>query len=307
MSQNLKSIKSIHINYSMENPSKPSETEWIESSTFIASLNEYDKNGNLIKASSYNQGNEIHEYYEYIYDSDNNLIEELCYFDENELAEHKFIIWNTDKLRISEKVIYMEAGSENITHFSYNSSNLLIEKHVVDHDNELEELDIYEYMNEKLILERKFDYENKPVYSKKYNYNKEGYVSDYEYSSPDPYEYVRYEYFYDKKGERIKTLHYNYKNQLIEKNLMEFDEKGNMIEMQEENQKSNKITRLYYDDNNNQIKQEEFNQNELLITSIERTFNSENKLIESLVYMQDPDDGVQQMYAYKYEYDYWQE
>ena len=173
MSQNLKSIKSIHINYSMENPSKPSETEWIESSTFIASLNEYDKNGNLIKASSYNQGNEIHEYYEYIYDSDNNLIEELCYFDENELAEHKFIIWNTDKLRISEKVIYMEAGSENITHFSYNSSNLLIEKHVVDHDNELEELDIYEYMNEKLILERKFDYENKPVYSKKYNYNKE--------------------------------------------------------------------------------------------------------------------------------------
>ena len=88
---------------------------------------------------------------------------------------------------------------------------------------------------------------------------------------------------------------------------MEFDDKGNIIELHEENQKGMKTTRMTYDDNNNQIKQEEFNREEVLTSSIERSFNADNKIMESVVYTQDPVDGVQQMYAYKYEYEYWHE
>jgi hypothetical protein len=291
----------------MEDPSKPAETEWIETSSYTSSLNEYDIQGNMMKSSSFNHEQEIHEYYEYIYDSNNSLVEELCYFDEDELAEHKFINWNENNLCTSEKVIYQEDGSENTFHYTYNEKNLLIEKKVLDQDGELEEINTFEYDDDKLICEKKVDCDMKPVYTKKYKYDENGNVLEYEYSSPDPYEFVRYEYFYNEKGEREKSLRYNHKNQLIEKNLMEYDEKGNLIELTEENQRSNKITRFSYDDNNNQIKQEEFNQEEILITSIERTYNADNKLIESVIYTQDPADGVQQMYAYKYEYEYWEE
>lgn len=307
MDQKIKTIKGIYVNYSMEDPSRPSETEWIEANSYTSSLNEYDNNGNLIKSSSYTHGEEVHELYEYIYDANNNLIEELCYFDENELAEHKFISWNENNLCTTEKVIYMEDGSENTTYFTYNENNLLIEKKVMDQDDELEEYDTYDYENDKLVSEKKYDHDKKPVYTKKYNYDADGNMTQYEYSSPDEYEYQKLEYYYNENGDREKTLRYNHKNQLIEKNSMQFDDKGNVTELFEENQKSNKITRLYYDDNNNQIKQEELNEDEILITSIERTFNADNKLIESLVYSQDPVDGLQQMYAYKYEYEYWEE
>jgi hypothetical protein len=307
MSQKIKSVKGIHINYSMEDPSKPAETEWIETSSYISSQNEFDIQGNIVKSSTFNHEQEIHEYYEYIYDTHNNLIEELCYFDEDELAEHKFIYWDENNLCTSEKVIYQEDGSENTSYFTYNEKNLLTEKKVLDQDDELEEIDTYEYENDKLICEKKVDCDKKFVYTKKYKYDENNSISEYEYSTPDPYEYVKYEYFYNEKGEREKSLRYNHKNQLIEKNLMEFDEKGNLIELSEENQRSNKITRFSYDDNNNQIRQEEFNQEEVLTTSIERTYNTDNKLIESVVYTQDPTDGIQQMYAYKYDYEFWQE
>jgi hypothetical protein len=307
MTQKIKSIKGIHISYSMEDPSKPAETEWIETSSFISSLNEYDIEGNIIKSTSFNQEQEVHEYYEYVYDSDQNPIEELCYFDENELAEHKFITWNDNKLRASEKVIYQEDGSANTTYFTYNEENLLIEKKVLDQDDEVEEIDTFDYENGKLICEKKTDNDKNTVYTKKYKYDEKGNLTDYEYSSPDPYEFLRYEYFYNEKGEREKILRYNYKNQLVEKNFIEFDDKGNIIELDEENQRGQKITRMTYDENNNQIKQEEFNHEEVLTTSIERTFNADNKIVESVVYTQDPEDGVQQMYAYKYEYEYWDE
>ena len=305
MDQKIKTIKGIHLSYSMEDPSKPSETEWIETSSYTSSLNEYDNQGNLIKSSSYNHEEEVHEFYEYIYDANNNLIEELCYFDENELAEHKFITWNEHKLPAVEKVVYQEDGSENTTYFTYNENKLLTEKKVVDQDDELEEFDTYEYENDRLICEKKFDCDKQPVFTKNYKYDEDGNLTVYEYSSPDEYEYQRHEYYYNENGDREKTLRYNHKNLLIEKNIVQFDEKGNVTELIEENQKSNKITRLYYDDSNNQMKQEEFNEDEILITSIERTFNADNKLMESLVYSQNPEDGVQQMYAYKYEYEYW--
>jgi hypothetical protein len=305
MDQKIKTIKGIYVNYSMEDPSKPAETEWIEANSYTASLNEYDKNGNLIKSSSYTHGEEVHEFYEYTYDADNNLTEELCYMDENELAEHKFITWNEQKLPAVEKVVYQEDGSENTTYFAYNENKLLTKKKVVDQDDELEEYDTYEYENDRLICEKKFDSDKNLVFTKKYNYDEDGNMTAYEYSSTDEYDYQRSEYYYNENGERVKTLRYNYKDQLIEKNIVQFDDKGNITELIEENQRSNKITRLYYDDNNNQIKQEEFNEDEILITSIERTFTTDNKLMESLVYTQNPEDGVQQMYAYKYEYEFW--
>lgn len=307
MKQKVKSIISIRINYTMENPSNPQETEWIEVNSYNSSLNEFDRNGNLIKATSYDQDHEVHEFFEYKYDTNNNLIEELCYYDENELAQHKTISWYDKKLPESEKIIFQEDGSENITYFKYNEKDQLIEKRIINHDDEPEEFDTYDYDGDKLMCESHFDSDHKAVFTKKYRYNENGDIKDYEYSTPDPYEYSRMEYFYNEKGAKEKILRYNHKNQLIEKNLMEFDEHDNVIEQYEENQLSKKTTKYYYDVNHNQIKQEEYNADDIMILSIERTYNADNRLVESLIYSNDPTDGVQLMYAYRYIFEYWEE
>lgn len=60
MSRNVKSIQNTQVNYSMENPSKPDETEWIESSSFVSSMVEYDLHGNTIKTASYSEHGGVH-------------------------------------------------------------------------------------------------------------------------------------------------------------------------------------------------------------------------------------------------------
>jgi len=306
MDKKIKSVKSIHVDYAMENPSNPAETEWIEKETYTASLNEFDPQGDILKASSYNHDQEIHEFYEYKYNENHKVVEELCYFDEDQVAEHKFIEWDENGLAVSEKIIYQEDGSETTSYFTYNEAKQVIEKRILDQDDELEELDKFEYDGDKLISESKFDCDMKLVYTNKYKFDEKGNMIEYEHSSSDPYEFLRHEYFYNEQGEREKVLKYNYKNMLVEKNIMEFDEQGNLIELFEETQTTKKTTKLYYDDNGNQIKQEEFNEDDEIIISIDRTYDADNQMLESLVFAQNPDDGVQQMYAYRYEYEYWE-
>ena len=107
MSRKVKSIQNTQVNYSMENPSKPDETEWIESSSFVSSMVEYDLHGNTIKTASYSEHGGVHELFEYSFDEQNRLAEEICYFDEDEVAEHKFISWDGNK-RVSERITYQE-------------------------------------------------------------------------------------------------------------------------------------------------------------------------------------------------------
>ncbi len=306
MSKKIKNIKNTHLTYAMENPSKPDETEWIENQSFLLSNTEHDLQGNIIKTVTYSEYGGIHEMYEYKYDIKNNLVEELCYFDENELAEHRFIFWDENNVRISEKTIYQEGG-ENIVILSYDNAGKLIERRVVDQDNDLQEKEIYVYEDKQLVSEKRIDEEEKLMYEKKYKYNTEGLIEQYEYISPEHAAYSKVLYFYSEKGNREKILRYNWKDQLIVKTLFTEDENGNVTEIDEEDQKSKKITRLTYDEQGNAIKQEEFNEDDLLVTNIERTYDADGNLLETLVYTQNPDDDVREMYATKYEYEFFDE
>ena len=64
---------------------------------------------------------------------------------------------------------------------------------------------------------------------------------------------------------------------------------------------------MTYDEKGNTLKQEEFNDDDTLVSSLERTFDEEGNLIESLAYIQSPEDDTRQMYATKYEYEYYEE
>ncbi len=285
----------------MENPTKPDESEWIESNSFLSSLSVYDENGNVIKTVSYSQQGSVQEFYEYKFGENNNLVEEICYYDETEIAEHKYIFWDEDR-KISEKISYQEGG-ENIVILSYDHENNLIERRVVDQDNELQEKEIYEWENKNIISEKMFD-DEKLIFQKNYSYNELGLLAEYEYSSPEHADKSRVTYFYNENQNREKILRYNWKDQLIHKTIFTEDENGNVIEIDEEDQKSKKITRLFYDDRGNTIKQEEYNEEDVLIVNIERTYNTEGSLLETLVYSQNPEDDVREMYATKYDYEF---
>ncbi len=306
MEKKIQSTKEYRISYAMENPSNPDETDWYEKDSFLSALTEYDQNGNVLKTMAFNHAGEVNEHYVNKYDEKNNLIEELNYFDEQELAEHRFFIYNEAGKITEEKVIYMEGG-ENIVHYSYDEQGNLIKRQQTDIDGEIEETEILDFINGKLVLAVQTDGENKLMSKREYAYNEEGKIINYIFTAADEDGSFRTEYYYDEKGIREKTLKYNAKGQLVEKNLFTTDDHDNVVEIYEENTRSIKTTRFTFDENNRIIKQEEYNRDEELLMSIERTYNDDGKLAESLVYTQDPAENIRSMFATKYEYLYYEE
>ncbi|HNW89913.1 MAG TPA: hypothetical protein PKN48_09640 [Bacteroidales bacterium] len=305
MEKKIQNTKNYRINYAMENPLNPDETDWYEKDSFLSSLTEYDQNGNTLKTLSYNHAGEIIEHYVYKYDEKNNLIEEINFFDENEIAEHRFFQYNESGKPVEEKIVYLEGG-ENFIKFFYDEKGNLTKRVQSDVDGEIEETEILEFMDGKLLRAVLTDGENNEMSRREYTYNDDGKMISYTFTSADPDSNFRTEYFYDENGSREKTLRYNSNNQLIEKNLFTTDENDNVTELYEEDPRSAKTTKFTFDENNNIVKQEEFNTNDELLSSIERTFDEEGRLTESLVFLQDPTQNIRQMYASKYEYEFFE-
>jgi hypothetical protein len=288
----------------MENPSMPEETEWVEKSTYLASFNQYDENENILRSESYRSEGELSELYEYRYDENGNLIEEICYFEEDVVAEHRHYTWNDKKQCISEKCLFVENDVESLTQFSYAEDGKLAEKAIMGYDGEIEEKETFTYIDGKLSTAALFDEEGNRIWEKIYEYEGDGLISTLEHISADEHDNFQQDFYYDNKGNLEKTLKYNCKQELTEKSIYQYDDSNQVVQLEEETVGNKKTSRFQYDEKGNQIKQEEYNNDGILITSIERNFNPEKRILESLVYIYDPKDNLHQMYAYKYEYEF---
>ena len=303
MASKLKTSTSTFVLYKMENPSMPEESQWVEKSSYLSSINHYDGNENIIRSASYRAEGELSELYEYRYDEDNNLIEEICYFEEDVIAEHRFYTWNEKKQCTSEKCLFSENDIETLTLFTYTEDGKLSEKSQMGSDGEIEEKETFSYQNGQLVRASLEDEEGKLMWEKVYEYEGDGLLSTLQHISENEYENFQQDFYYDNKGNLEKTLKYNFKQELIERIIYQHNESGQLLQTEEETVTNKKISRFQYDDKGNQIKQEEYNNEGVLTTSIERTFNDEKKIIESLVYIFDPKENLHQMYAYTYEYE----
>lgn len=306
MNKKIQKTTNFRVDYSMENPSNPDETDWIEKSTYLVSESEYDNNGNLILAKTYGSTGDINEHYKYIYNEKNQMVHEINFFDDIEIVEERFCTYDDSGKIAEEKIAYQEGG-ENIINYFYDELGNLVKRQQCDVDGNIEELELFEFEGGKLKKNILFNDENKEVSRHEFSYDENGNLLRNSFYSAEANENFVMENFYNEKGIREKSLRYNSKEQLVEKVIYTIDENENISEIIEENTKSFKKTRFTYDQNNNVIKQEEFNNNDELLSNIERTFNDDGKLAESLVFIQNPVENIRQMYASKYEYIYFDE
>ena len=306
MNKKFQKISNFRVDYAMEDPTRPDETDWYEKNSWLTSVEEFDMNGNLVKTISFNPGGDISEHYQYKFDERNNMTEELIYFDEQTVVEHHILVYDASDKRIQEKIIY-EEGGEIIVEYTYDEHGNMVQRMQKDSDGEVEELEKFEYDHGKIIRTYLYDGENLELNRREYAYNDHGKLIKFSFFSADPDTNYVTENFYDENGVREKTLKYNAKNQLIEKTIYTTDDTGKVIEIYEEDVRSVKKTCFTHDEKNNIVKQEEFNKDDELILSIERTFIDDGVLAEALVFMQDPAENIRSMYASKYEYEFYEE
>ncbi|MCK9613838.1 MAG: hypothetical protein M0R16_13250 [Bacteroidales bacterium] len=306
MDKRIKKITSETIIYAMEDPSSPETTEWFEKETHLSSEKEYDENNNLVKSISYNHSGDINEHILYKFDEKNNCIEEICFFDENEIAEHHYFVFDDKNLCANEKIVYAESGESHVT-FKYDERGNLLERRVMNPEGETEEMEVFEYDGDKLISEKLFGEDNVLEHENKYSYHENGDVVLYEHITSEERSSYTTEYFYNQKGEREKILIYDAQGRLREKLIYTRDDKGNILEVTEEDVTSVKTTKMSYDEKNNPVKQEDYNKEGILILSIERTFNDDGVLTETTVFSCNPVEEIYQLNATRHEYLFYDE
>jgi antitoxin component YwqK of YwqJK toxin-antitoxin module len=299
MDKKIKLISTTRVNYLYSEEEKA----WIEGHQYVNGTKEYDVNGNLICQKSFNRDQENGEHVEYRYNDLNQVIEELIFFDDDQLAEtHRYEYDEQGRVKY-ESISYQE-GSMDHVNYTYHSNGKLHERVQEDEEGTVESREVTEYDGEKLTRESLYDAEGELVSDTRHTYDEKGNLIETIAWTAEHDEQVKISYEYDEKGRRECTETFSGTGQIVARTTVTYDDKDNVIEMLEEDTIATKNTKITYDEKEQAVLQEEFNEQEELNHRIERTYDEEGQLIESLVYVDRHDQGPDQYYAVRVDFEF---
>ncbi len=282
------------------------ETEaWIVANSHITSMQAFDEAGNMTAEKTFTREGEASEHNEYVYNDKAQLIEELLYFEGNELAERHIFEYREDGKMAKETITYQDSYSDYVTYL-YDDLGNLIERRQQDEDGEVESLEQYEYEGELLKKETVYGSEQEFISEAIHTYDDKKNLIETKSRGKEDHEDVRMVYEYDEKGNRDCAERYNKEGQIMARTTFTFDDKGNVIELFEEDTTTSKTTKMQYDDHDNVLLHEEFNDQEELNHRIERVWDEDGELVESMVYVDRHDQGPDQYYCVKQEFEYYE-
>ena len=262
----------------------------------------YDAHGNPIKDISYNPPGVVDQTIESKYDNQNRLIEEACFDGEEELLEKTFFEWDANGKKIKEEKHYLD-GSIDKTVFTYNSNGNLIEKLCKNDDDELEYKEEFKFEGKILVEYLRYNEDEEITEKKSFTINDNQLETEVHWTVEDDIETTK-EYRYDEEGNVEKELYYNAKKQLVKK--VEYQKyRGRFIEeFIEEDPYQKNTTKLEYDEKNNIILQEQFNRNGEINHRVERTFDKDQRLTETMTYVNAKGQGMNLHFKEVHQYEY---
>lgn len=272
---------------------------YLDENGMLFQITEYDINGNKILEISYDDEGNVIEKYEYVYNDNNNIVSKIIFFDEEIIAERIVYVRNEKEQIISEERHY-ESGSIEFINYEYNETGKLILRKSIDEDNECEWEEFFEYDNDNLISEIRKDY-GKKVFERKIKYDEAGNVLEIIKQENNEYP-IKQVFDYDNKGNEIKNLIYNHKNILVSKSLFEYDEKSQVIKIEEQDVSKHNTSILNYDAAGNQVMQEDLDIEGNLIQRVVREYNENNEKLSSEIIINKHGFSVHYMLKDKYQY-----
>ncbi|PKP35054.1 MAG: hypothetical protein CVU00_04085 [Bacteroidetes bacterium HGW-Bacteroidetes-17] len=263
----------------------------------------YDAQGNPTKDISYNPPGVVDQTIESKYDDQNRLIEEACFDGEEELLEKTFFEWDAKGKKIKEEKHYLD-GSVDTTIFNYDSDGHLIEKLCKNDDDEIEYKEAFKFEGNQLVEYSKYNEDEEIAEKKSFTMNDGKLESEVHWTAEEGNETTK-KYRYDEEGNVEKELYYNAKKQLVKK--VEYQKyRGRFIEeFIEEDPYQLNTTKLEYDEKNNIILQEQFNQNGEINHRVERTFDQNQRLIETMTYVNAKGQGMNLHFKEVHLYEYY--
>ncbi len=268
---------------------------------YLFSKTVYNDKGKVVSEIHYDPEGKIMQEYVFGYDNNGFLREELMKEDDGFVAEHK-TYEPDEKGRIAKELRHYMDGSFDTITFQYNDQGLVSKKVTVDPDGDTESIETFEYDNGFLSHYTQHDEEGDLLSERKMEYDENGNpVEVYEYDGSEGIS-NRKEIAYFPSGNRKETLLYNHAGELVEKTMMKENDKGQLIEVEEETRSKKNTIHFSYDDAGNIVLQEEFDRNGDLVSRVKRTYDENQLLLTSDVFIHGAGRGFSRNYTLRQEY-----
>ncbi|MEZ5197217.1 MAG: hypothetical protein R2764_12690 [Bacteroidales bacterium] len=262
---------------------------------------EFDEKGNLVLEIKYNEEAEVDEKLEITYDDNGFIKEEKSFFEGNELSDHAS--YERDENGVIRKSFkHYQDGTTDTINYRYDTDGNLIEKVTVDSYDEVESKELATYENGKLILKEIYEYDELMA-KETYLFDDYGNMIEHHTWSPDDGN-RSYKHVYDEKGNLIQSNQYNNKEELSGKAVYSYNKIGKVVEAIEETPYGTSKTSITYDENGNAVEQLETNSSGEVNNKVERKYNADNDVTEAVVFINFHGRSVDQNYVLNYEYTY---
>jgi antitoxin component YwqK of YwqJK toxin-antitoxin module len=289
----IKNKKVYKTDYFIENINSESLTE----KKFLYQEEGYDENNKLILEATYNINGEIEDKMVREFDDNSKLLKESTYYTEEDVVQTKEFVYNGDKIE-QEKILF-EEGGETLVNYHYENDK--ITKKETISDGEVDEEISYEYNDKEVVVkfidegelvstERKLIDERKNLIRVERQEQFEDYVEEYEY---------------DENNRRI-AMQQSLNGNLINNIRFEFNAEGDVHKIKEIRDNREILTEVEFDERKNPVLQIDKDSEGNMITRIERKFDDNNEIVETIVEIDDQSRGVSSKYVLNFEYSYFE-
>lgn len=238
--------------------------------------NEYDENGRLIATFQYDGNKILIQKSEFYYDEQGDMTRQDNYFGEGSSVYTTGFIY-TDGLLARQDSYDCGQFAYIEKEYFYNDDRLLTKQIEYDEDGNKKYIITNEYNADKLVVKRVRE----------------------EIMEKDRRIYL---FEYDRKGNKIKDLIYDYQEILIAKTYYTFDELNRLIEKEDEDLDHYMKTNYSYD-GENVIKMEMLDKDRNLLSWTEYSYDEDNQIISIRQYNADEadDNNLRLVSEYRYE------
>jgi hypothetical protein len=263
----------------------------------------FDERGNVLEEVKYNSDGDEEEKIIRNFDDQGHLSEEIYFAGEEEAAERRTFERDPGGKVLKEFKHYLD-GSFDTVYYYYDTQGLLVKKQAVDDEGMVESTITLEYQGNRLISEKETNEGDELVSQKTFIFDEQGQPIEHTEWDGEDDKVIRVRDEFNGEGRRI--LSYRYENdRLVTKSAFEEDDKGRVTRVSEESEHGITELVLTYDEKGNVVVQDELDRDGEVISRVERKFGEDNRLLESIVYIDGLGRRMSQKYMIRYLYEFY--
>ena len=264
---------------------------------------EYDEQGNITLDITYGENDREEERVENSYDENGRLTEEVFYDEQGDVTERKSYEYD-EKGKMQQEYKHYLDGSRDVISYVYNGQDQLMKKIHKDEDDVVEKTEYFKYEGDRPAMTEMFDENNELIYKSIKKYDENGNLVEEAVDDRETFEQYALRHTYDQDGKRIETIRLDKEGNVLEKASFSINPKGEITEAVQETPYNVITTNMEHDAKGNLIKQEEYNGQNQLNHRLERSFDENDNLTESNVFIDFHGEGINRNYLLKYQYNF---